>query len=98
VVVFSIDTEKVVGRVSPMIYGQMVEHAYWSEHLGLCAQMIDNRGFESDRDGVYDDVAQGWKVVSTDRNNRSWHGWIQRDHQCKFLAEDHGRELRVWRD
>jgi alpha-N-arabinofuranosidase len=57
------------GPISPMIYGQMVEHAYWSVHLGLWAQMLDNGGFEMDRDRVHARVAQGWKVFSTCSGN-----------------------------
>ncbi len=60
-----VNTNKVLGKISPMVYGQMVEHAYWSVHMGLCAQMLDNGGFEIDRDGTHRRVAQGWKVIKT---------------------------------
>lgn len=62
----TVHPDKVLGKISPMIYGQMVEHAYWSVHMGLCAQMLDNGGFEIDRDGEHRRVAQGWKVLKTD--------------------------------
>ncbi|MEL7610446.1 MAG: alpha-L-arabinofuranosidase C-terminal domain-containing protein [Bacillota bacterium] len=74
---FNIDTNNVVGRMSHMVYGQMVEHAYWSVHLGLCAQMLDNGGFERAEDvSFYDDhsnVAQAWKLVSNNTKN-SYYG------------------------
>ena len=66
----TVDVNRVVGSVSPLLYGQMIEQAYWSVHLGLCTQMIDNGGFELDRDGIYRKVAQGWALFSTDPRNR----------------------------
>jgi alpha-N-arabinofuranosidase len=62
--------DKSKGIVSPMIYGQMIEHAYWSVHLGLWAQMLDNGGFELDRDSVNTSVAQGWLINSTSAENK----------------------------
>jgi alpha-N-arabinofuranosidase len=67
---FTIDADKKIGSVSPFIYGQMVEQAYWSVHLGLWAQLIDNGGFELDRDKKYPSVAQGWELTSTDTGNQ----------------------------
>jgi len=67
---FKIDADKKIGSVSPMIYGQMIEHAYWSVHLGLWAQLIDNGGFELDRDKKYPVVAQGWQLTSTNKGNQ----------------------------
>lgn len=67
---FRIDADKKIGAVSPMIYGQMIEHAYWSVHLGLWAQLIDNGGFELDRDKKYTGVAQGWELTSTNTGNQ----------------------------
>jgi alpha-N-arabinofuranosidase len=52
-----------------MLYGQMIEHAYWSVHMGLCSQMLDNGGFELDRDGGHTKIAQGWRIVTTDTGN-----------------------------
>jgi len=69
-IIFKIDAGKKIGTVSPMIYGQMVEQAYWSVHLGLWAQLIDNGGFELDRDKKYPTVAQGWELTSTDTGNQ----------------------------
>jgi len=65
----TVKTKNIAGKISPNVYGQMVEHAYWSVHLGLCAQMLDNGGFELDRDQYWNKVAQGWKVVSTHSGN-----------------------------
>jgi alpha-N-arabinofuranosidase len=67
-------TEKKTGKISPAIYGQMVEHAYWSVHLGLCAQMLDNGGFELDREHFHTKIAQAWKIISTDYQNE----WVSR--------------------
>jgi alpha-L-arabinofuranosidase len=67
---FTIDAGRKIGAISPMIYGQMIEHAYWSVHLGLWAQLIDNGGFELDRDEKCFNVAQGWELVSTDTGNQ----------------------------
>jgi len=64
-----VDTGKKIGSISPMIYGQMIEHAYWSVHLGLCAQMLDNGGFELDRERRHYTVAQGWRLYSTHHEN-----------------------------
>ena len=64
-----IHPDVVVGRASPMIYGQMIEHAYWSVHLGLWSQLLDNGGFELDRDGRHSTVAQGWRLSSTSPAN-----------------------------
>ena len=64
-----VNTNKKEGKISPALYGQMVEHAYWSVHMGLSAQMLDNGGFELDRDRSHTRIAQGWKIVSTDHRN-----------------------------
>lgn len=66
---FRIDPSKVLGTVSENLYGQMVEHAYWSVHLGLSSQLVDNGGFELDRDGIHHDVAEGWKLLSSNAMN-----------------------------
>jgi alpha-N-arabinofuranosidase len=60
---------EVRGKISDGIYAQMVEHAYWSVHLGLCAQMLDNGGFELDRYGDFPEVAQGWYLTTTNSHN-----------------------------
>ena len=60
---------EVRGKISDGIYAQMVEHAYWSVHLGLCAQMLDNGGFELDRCGDFPKVAQGWYLTTTNSQN-----------------------------
>jgi len=65
-----VKVSEVVGNISPLIYGQMIEHAYWAVHLGLWAQMLDNGGFELDRDGKHLDIAEGWAVASTNPQNR----------------------------
>jgi alpha-L-arabinofuranosidase len=64
-----VNTGKKMGKISPAIYGQMVEHAYWSVHMGLSAQMLDNGGFELDREHSHTTIAQGWKLLSTDHRN-----------------------------
>jgi alpha-N-arabinofuranosidase len=64
-----VNAGKKLGKISPSVYGQMVEHAYWSVHMGLCSQMLDNGGFELDRDHFHTQVAQGWKIVTTDHRN-----------------------------
>jgi len=70
---YRIDVSDTAGYMNHMVYGQMVEHAYWSVHLGVCAQMLDNGGFERAEDvSFYDDhlnVAQAWKLVSTHTKN-----------------------------
>lgn len=67
---FTIDPSKVLGTVSENLYGQMVEHAYWSVHLGISSQLMDNGGFELDRDGIHSNVAEGWKLLSSNALNR----------------------------
>jgi alpha-N-arabinofuranosidase len=64
-----IHADRIKGKISPMIYGQMIEHAYCSVHLGLWAQMLDNGGFELDRDKKNDRVAEGWTLMSTSKEN-----------------------------
>ncbi len=46
IISITIDPQEKIGAVSPMVYGMMVEHYYWSVHLGLWAQLIDNGGFD----------------------------------------------------
>ena len=62
--------DEVIGEINPVIYGQMIEHAYWSVHMGLWAQMLDNGGFELDKDEKYRTVAQGWNMTSTSPANK----------------------------
>ena len=68
-ITFSINADQTIGDVSPMIYGQMIEQAYWSVHLGLWTQLIDNGGFELDRDQQFRRVAQKWNLMSTNTDN-----------------------------
>ena len=65
----TVDLERTAGAVTPFVYGQLIEQAYWSVHLGLCDQLIDNGGFELDADQAHRDVAQGWTIASTDPRN-----------------------------
>src|ERR1035437_311225 len=45
-VVLRVDTDKVVGRIDPKVYGHFFEHIYHSANGGLWGDMIFNRSFE----------------------------------------------------
>lgn len=79
----NINASKVLGEVNPMLYGQMVEHAYWSVHLGVSSQLLDNGGFEFGQPDAFHsghasgnvhpsvgDVAEGWQIFCNHPGNR----------------------------
>ena len=45
----TIDTGKVEGRISPLLYGQFIEFMFEGIKRGLDAELIRNRGFEEER-------------------------------------------------
>ncbi len=54
VATLTIETDKPVAKVSPMLYGLMTEEINYSYEGGLYAEMVSNRNFTSDWSGIHD--------------------------------------------
>jgi alpha-L-arabinofuranosidase len=62
-----IDTSKVDGRISPLLYGQFAEFMFENIKQGLHAELILNRGFEEQPNAI--GLSRYWDRYPDDRND-----------------------------
>jgi len=58
---------KSVGHISPLLYGQFIEHMFEGVKSGLYAELIRNRGFEEPANSI--GLSRYWERYPDDRND-----------------------------
>jgi hypothetical protein len=48
----SIDASKPIGKISPLLYGQFLEHMFEGVKFGLHAELLHNRSFEEQPNAI----------------------------------------------
>jgi alpha-L-arabinofuranosidase len=64
-----VDARKVEGRISPMFYGQFMEHMYEDVKFGLYAELVHDRSFEEAPNAV--GLPRSWERDPDDRDDDS---------------------------
>src|SRR6476620_5279293 len=63
----SIDASKPVGKISPLLYGQFLEHMFEGVKFGLHAELLRNRSFEEQPNVI--GLSRHWERYPDDRND-----------------------------
>src|SRR4051794_34402059 len=63
----SIDPTKSIGHISPLLYGQFIEHMFEGVKFGLSAELIRNRSFEEPANAI--GLSRYWERYPDDRND-----------------------------
>ena len=88
----SINANHPVGKVSPLLYGQFIEHMFEGVKSGLHAELLRNRSFEEQPNVI--GLSRYWERYPDDRNDDyalqfSW------DAKIHYPDNDEGHSLRV---
>src|SRR6185369_2800897 len=62
-----IDANQTIGKVSPLLYGQFLEHMFEGIKFGLHAELLRNRGFEERPNAI--GLSRYWERYPDDRND-----------------------------
>jgi len=62
-----IDANKTVGKISPLLYGQFLEHMFEGIKFGLHAELLSNRSFEEPANAI--GLSRYWERYPDDRND-----------------------------
>jgi alpha-L-arabinofuranosidase len=63
----SIDASKPIGKISPLLYGQFIEHMFEGVKFGLDAELLRNRSFEEPPNVI--GLSRYWERYPDDRND-----------------------------
>jgi hypothetical protein len=63
----SIDASKPIGKISPLLYGQFLEHMFEGVKFGLHAELLHNRSFEEQPNAI--GLSRYWERYPDDRND-----------------------------
>ena len=63
----SIDATKTAGKISPLLYGQFIEHMFEGVKFGLHAELLRNRSFEEQPNVL--GLSRYWERYPDDRND-----------------------------
>jgi len=63
----SIDASKPIGKISPLLYGQFLEHMFEGVKFGLHAELLHNRSFEELPNAI--GLSRYWERYPDDRND-----------------------------
>ena len=93
----SIDASHPAGTVSPLLYGQFIEHMFEGVKFGLHAELLRNRGFEEQLNIT--GLSRYWERYPDDRNDdyALQFRWDEKTHYPETDKED-GHSLRVVAD
>ena len=73
----TVDARKVVGKISPLLYGQFLEFMFEGVKGGLYAELIRNRSFEEPANAI--GLSRDWERYPDDRDD---------DYGLSFLWDD----------
>lgn len=93
----TVDAARPIGKISPLLYGQFLEHMFQCIKTGLHAELVRNRGFEEPADHL--GLPRDWEPYPDRRNDDpiqfAWDAGTSYPDRINPDTKVHERSLRV---